>query len=300
MDIVGKKWYFFTLSILITLAGLIALAVNGLVMDIEFKGGNIIQVDIGKQFDNNEVARIVETASGVKQPPIIQKTGAKQDKVSISTTSITDVQRNNIVNALKQRYGFTSQPTFKTVQPTFGVELQRRAILATIVSSLGILVYVAFRFRTMSGFSAGTTAVVSLVHDAFIMLSVYSIFRVPLNSAFVAAVLTILGYSINDTIIVYDRIRENQLLLKKMPVAELVNKSIMQTMKRSVYTVVTVLICIASLFIYGSIYNQQTIKDFTFPLLIGVTSGCYSSIFIASPLWVMWQESNSKKTVKKA
>jgi preprotein translocase subunit SecF len=149
----------------------------------------------------------------------------------------------------------------------------------------------------MSGLSAGVTSVIALLHDAAILLSVYTVFNIPLNESFIAAVLTILGYSMNDTIIIYDRIRENSSLLRKFPIGELVNKSILQTLARSINTVLTVLICIATIYIYASINNIESVKQFSFPLMVGIASGCYSSIFIASPLFVMWKESQAKRKI---
>ena len=152
----------------------------------------------------------------------------------------------------------------------------------------------------MSGLSAGIMAVLALLHDALIMLSVYTIFQIPLNESFIAAVLTVIGYSMNDTIIIYDRVRENSNLLRRTPIAELVNQSIVQTLNRSINTVVTVLISIITVYMFARFYNIPSIENFSFPLIIGIVSGCYSSIFIASPLWVIWKEGQAKrkKTVK--
>lgn len=298
IDFIGKRNYFFTLSIILTVIGLIALLVFGVEADIDFKGGAIIELNIGKQFDNNKITEIVKNVTGQKAP-IVQAMGANKDQVSIKTEDLSQEQIDGVIAAVKKEYGLGDNPLLRIskVQPLIGDELKQRGITAVIIASLGILLYVAARFRMMSGFSAGTTAVIALIHDLLIMISVYSLFRVPVNSAFIAAVLTILGYSINDTIIVYDRIRENQGLLKKVPIAELVNKSINQTMARSINTVVTVIISILCLYIAGIYFGVQSIREFTFPLLIGIISGAYSSIFIASPLWVMWRESASKKKV---
>jgi preprotein translocase subunit SecF len=140
-------------------------------------------------------------------------------------------------------------------------------------------------------------AIIALLHDVLIMCAVYFIFRIPLNDSFVAAVLTVIGYSMNDTIIIYDRIRENSNLLRKVPIGELVNKSVVQTLNRSINTVVTVLICITTLFIFASINNITSVKDFTLPLIVGISSGMYSSIFVASSLFVVWKESQAKKKI---
>lgn len=286
--------YCMVFSIIITIIGLVAFAVNGVVMDIDFKGGNIIEVNIGKQFNNNEVAGIVKRAVGVEA--IVQKLGAKLDKVSIKTVPLTTDQVNKVFDALKTHYGLKNEDllSVRKVEPIIGKEIWLNAVWAMVLSSVLILIYVAGRFSIMSGLSAGTTAVIALLHDAFIMFAVYSILRIPVNSTFIAAVLTILGYSINDTIIIYDRIRENQTLLKKVTNTELVNKSIMQTLTRSINTVVTVLICVVTLYVFAFIYGVQSLKEFTLPLMIGLISGAYSSIFIASPLWVMWKDAIGK------
>jgi preprotein translocase subunit SecF len=130
------------------------------------------------------------------------------------------------------------------------------------------------------------------------MLAVYTIFKLPVNESFIAAVLTILGYSMNDTIIIYDRIRENSNQLRRMPIGELVNRSIIQTLNRSINTIVTVLICLISMLVFSLVYNITSITDFILPLIVGIVSGCYSSIFIASPLWILWKESKQKKKIK--
>jgi preprotein translocase subunit SecF len=152
----------------------------------------------------------------------------------------------------------------------------------------------------MSGLSAGVFAIIGVLHDLMVMVAVYLIFRLPINESFIAAILTVVGYSMNDTIIIYDRVRENSRMLKKVPLPELVNTSIMQTLNRSINTVVTSLIAITTVFVFAEINGISSMSEFSFPLIIGIAAGCYSSIFIASPLWVMWKESQKKKTVKPA
>lgn len=297
--------YCLMFSILITLLGIGAFIYYGVtthnpvVMDIDFKGGNIIEVNMGKQFNNNEVADTVKKAIGVEA--VVQKLGTNQEKASIKTAPLATDQTTAVKEAIKAKYGLKAENFLseRTVQPVIGQEIWQRGLGAMLLASILILIYVAIRFRVMSGFSAGTTAIIALLHDAFIMFTVYSILRIPVNSSFVAAVLTILGYSINDTIIVYDRIRENQNILRKMSTEELVNKSIMQTMTRSINTVVTVLICVVTLYVFGFIYGVQSIKEFTLPLIIGIVSGCYSSIFVASPLWVWWKNATAKAEAAK-
>lgn len=304
-NIIKFAKYCVIFSIIITLVGIGAFVYYGkttgepVVMDIDFKGGNIIELNIGKQFDNNEVAGIVKKTVGVEAT--IQKLGTAQDRVSIKTAPLSEDQATAVINAMKTNYGLNDDSLLasRKVEPIISGEIWQNGLLAMLLSSVLILIYIAIRFRVMSGFSAGTTAIIALLHDAFIMFTVYSLLRIPVNSTFIAAVLTILGYSINDTIIIYDRIRENQNLLKKATTEELVNKSILQTLTRSINTVVAVLICVVSLYVYGYIYGVQSIKEFTLPLIVGLVSGAYSSIFIASPIWVWWKNAANKAEAQK-
>jgi preprotein translocase subunit SecF len=174
----------------------------------------------------------------------------------------------------------------------------QNGIRAILIAFVLIILYVWVRFKVMSGLSAGVFAVVGVLHELLVMVSVYLIFQLPLNESFIAAILTVVGYSMNDTIIIYDRIRENSKLLRKVPLPELVNQSIMQTLNRSINTVVTSLIAITTVFIFAKIYGISSIEEFSFPLIIGIATGCYSSIFIASPLYVMFKESQKKSKVK--
>jgi preprotein translocase subunit SecF len=167
--------------------------------------------------------------------------------------------------------------------------------LAAFIASILIILYIWWRFKAVSGLSAGVSGVIALFHDALVMLAVYTIFNIPLNESFIAAVLTILGYSMNDTVIIFDRIRENNRLLRKVPIPELVNKSIMQTLNRTINTSVTVMMSVIIVYGFAFYYGIESVKEFTFPLMIGLLSGTYSSIFIACPLFVMWKERSAKK-----
>ncbi|MGE5328713.1 MAG: protein translocase subunit SecF [Deltaproteobacteria bacterium] len=291
--------YCIAFSIIITIVGFISFFTRGVVMDIDFKGGSIIEINIGRAFDNNKIAAIVKKTTG--KEATIQKLGSNQDRVSIKTEPLTQEQSTAVFNNVKKEFNLKeNQPlSNRLVQPLMSKEIWQRGLWSIIISSVLILIYVAIRFRIMSGFAAGVTAVLSIVHDAFIMFTVYSLLQIPINSSFVAAVLTILGYSINDTIIVYDRIRENQNILRKATRTELVNTSIMQTLNRTINTVITVLICVVTLYVFGNIYGVQSIKEFTLPLIIGLVSGVYSSIFISSPIWVWWKDAGDRKEVSK-
>ncbi|MDK2798491.1 MAG: preprotein translocase subunit SecF [Clostridiales bacterium] len=287
MDIIGKRKIFFIISAIIILAGIGKMLVTGLNQDIDFAGGTAMHVNIGKEFNNNEISNIVADAIGFA-PSAIQKVG-DGTQVIIKTKEIDTVQRDKVFQALKQKYGLEQKDLFSTdnVNPTIGKELRYQAFLASLIASVLMLIYITFRFE----FKSGVAAVIALIHDVLIMLTVYAIFQIPINTSFIAAILTILGYSINDTIIVFDRIRENSKYMKKDKFSTIVNKSIWQTLARSINTSLTTLLTITLLYILG----VESIKNFAFPLIIGILSGTYSSIFIASPVWVMWREWRAKK-----
>lgn len=306
VNLIGKRYYFFALSILIILSGIVAFVIHGgFNLDIQFKGGTVINIEMtDKKFDTtkieNDVTKQINkkvTAQMSEIPGINGGKAVYMLKLSIADELPTE-DTTKIVNFLNSgTYGVKkdSTPEIDSISPAIGKELRNNALMAAVVAIILIILYIWWRFRIMSGLSAGVMGVIALLHDAMVMLSVYTIFNIPLNESFIAAVLTILGYSMNDTIIIYDRIRENSSLLRKVPISELVNKSILQTLNRSINTVLTVLVSVITVYAFASYYGIESVKEFTFPLLVGLASGCYSSIFVASPLYVMWKEHKAKK-----
>ena len=189
-----------------------------------------------------------------------------------------------------------TQLSVSNVNPIIGKEFFAKSVVAVVAASLLILVYIAIRFKRIGGWPAGSMAVVALVHDLIIIFGVFVIMRIPLNGNFIAAVLTILGYSINDTVVIYDRVRENrQLLGDKMPFEELVNVSINQSLTRSVNTTISTVLALGVVCIVSAIFGLDSIFTFAFPLIIGMISGVYSTICIAGPLWVEWENHKLKK-----
>lgn len=312
IDFLGKKYYFFGLSILIILTGIVFFAVKGFNLDIQFQGGSEIQIQTeNNDYSTEKAAEVVEKAINKKATvqqlaTLDTKEGNKRIylmQVSISSKDTLDEgEQTKIIDALKEAKEFkileNGQQTSRNVQPSMGAELLMNGVKAVVVSSLLIIIYIWWRFQIMSGLSAGVMAICALLHDILLMLSIYVILQIRLNEAFIAAVLTVIGYSMNDTIIIYDRIRENSNLIRKTGIAELVNRSINQTLSRSINTVVTVLICVITIYVFATINHIESIREFAEPLIIGISSGAYSSIFIASPLWVMWKEYQLKKSAK--
>ena len=307
IDLMGKKNIFFTLSILIFLTGIIATFVNGVKLDIQFQGGTIMQIQMpNDQFDTERAANIVEESIG-KRASVQRSTTYNPEDPSKNITlmvlnigsdeTLNDTEQTTLLAALRKEYNIPNdaQITVNSVAPFIGDEIKKNSLKAMILSFIVIILYVWYRFRVMHGLSAGVFAVLALVHDCFVMYTVFVLFQIPINDSFVAAVLTIIGYSCNDTIVIYDRIRENTRLMRKVPVHELVNTSVLQTMSRSINTSLCTLISVAVLYVFAAIYNIQALKDFSFPLVVGIISGCYSTIFIACPLYMVWQERNIKK-----
>ena len=309
VDLMGKSKYFFALSILIFIVGIVGLFVNGIQMDIQFQGGTIMQIEMPDDtFSNDRAEDIVMETIGKKATVMKSSTYNPEneaDNINLmvlniaSDETLKDVERQNVLAALRTEFNIAEDAnvTVNSVEPFIGDEIRTNSIYAILISSILIVLYVWLRFRTMHGLSAGVFAVVALLHDIFVMFAVYVLFKIPLNDSFVAAMLTIIGYSINDTVIIYDRVRENMKILRKMPIRELVNKSVIQTVSRSINTSITTLIAILTLYVFSVIYNIESIKEFTLPLVVGIISGVYSTIFIASPLYMIWQE---RKINKKA
>lgn len=298
MDFLKYRYFFLTLSLVIIISGLIVGFNGGFRFDIDFKGGTNIQVDLKEKFDNNKIDDIVNNAIG--QKPLVQKLGDDNTTVvSITTDTISNEQASQIVSKLKENFPNMDDPSTKNVQPSFGKELINSAIKAIVVSLVLILLYIFVRFKNL-GFTAAITAIVALLHDALIIIAFYAFLKLPINSTFVAVILTIIGYSINDTVIIYDRIRENKRkITKNTNLKDTINESLTQTFRRTLYTSFTTITAILIVYIFAYINHQTILEEFSLPLTIGVISGAYSSIFIATSLWYITENWMNKRKDKK-
>lgn len=285
-DIAGHRKIWFLFSALIIVSGLICMYVRGFNFGIDFTGGTIIDL----KFDRP--VAIAEVRSSLAKYGLdgatIQLSSAQSDvteseDMMIRTVDLEENQRKEVMASLRSDVGDYTVLREEKVGATIGGELIQNAVLALLVSWALIIFYVAYRFE----FKFGIAAVLALVHDILVVLAVFSFTQRQIDSSFVAALLTIVGYSINDTIVIFDRIRENLKLHFRRggDIDELVNRSVFQTLTRSLYTVFTVLFTTFALYFFGG----ETTKDFAFALLIGFGVGCYSSIFIASPLWIAFR-----------
>ncbi|MDR0930175.1 MAG: protein translocase subunit SecF [Clostridiales bacterium] len=285
LKITKYKWWYIAVSALIIIAGAVSMCTQGFNLAMDFTGGTELQINIGQQYENTDIENMVKEVIGSN--PSIQKSG-DGTTVVIKTPELTNENRQNIYSKIKEKYAIEdmnaaviSSENFSAVM---GKELQKTALVSSLVALALMLIYMTFRFEFLSG----VANIIALVHDVLVMLAVYTIFRVPVDLTFIAVILTIFGYSCNDTIIVFDRIRENLRKRKKETLAEVVDNSINQTLGRTISTALTTLFTVVVLYFVG----VESIKTFALPLIIGIISGAYSSIFIAAPLW----ESMSKKS----
>lgn len=295
-DLAGHRKLFFLLSALIIIPGIICMFVRGFNFGIDFTGGTIIDLKFSQPVTIAEVR--TSLAKYGLDGSTIQLSGAQSDvtaseDVMIRTTDLEEDQRKEVMATLKQDVGDYTVQREEKVGATIGGELITNALEALVISWALIILYVAYRFE----WKFGVAAVLALIHDILIVLSVFSLTQRQIDSSFIAALLTIVGYSINDTIVIFDRIRENLRLhfRRNGDVNALVNTSIYQTLTRSLYTVFTVLFTTFALYFFGG----ETTKDFAFALLVGFGVGCYSSIFIASPLWIVFRGWSEKRHAAK-
>jgi len=277
--IIEKKHIWIGISLIIIALGLIFMLLRGLNWGIDFTGGNMLHFDINQTYELAEARSFLEKLD-IKEFEA-KKAGDAQQELIIRTVDLSKDMRTKILDALKQKWSETELIRAEAIDAVIGKELQRQVIIALIIANIGMLIYITFRFE----FYSAIAAVLALVHDVFIVLSFYAIFNVPVDSTFIAVILTIVGYSINDTIVIFDRIRENLKVMKKDSFEDVVNLSISQNISRTVNTSMTTLITITALFLLGG----ETIKDFTLALIVGISAGTYSSIFIASPLWSIFR-----------
>ncbi|MCF2600561.1 MAG: protein translocase subunit SecF [Anaerovibrio sp.] len=283
-DILKRSKLWFAISLLIIIPGIFCMFTKGFNFGIDFTGGTIIEMEFQQEVTLPQVRDVLREYNldnaTIQLSGDVSNVEASKD-VMIRTMDLEENERKAVMASLKDEIGDYTVLREEKVGATIGGELITDALMATVISWILIILYVSYRFE----WRFGIAAILTLIHDVLIVLSVFSFLQKQVDSSFVAAILTIIGYSINDTIVIFDRIRENQRLHFKRggDLNELANRSIYQTLTRSLYTVFTVLFTTFALYFFGG----DTTKDFSFALLIGFFSGSYSSIFIASPLWVV-------------
>ena len=306
INFIGNRKKFYTFSCALIAVVLVFCGIFGVKMDVEFKGGSMITLAYEGDADLNDLKSTIGTELG-KSNLTLQTGSDISGNQTLTVTlpgsdTLTTEQLDNLLAALNEQYTDNNfvQNEVSNVDATIGKEFLLKSVVALVAACVLILLYVAYRFRKIGGLKAGSTAIVALLHDMFVVFGVFVLLRIPLNGNFIAALLTILGYSINDTVVIYDRIRENSALYgkKQMSLAELVNLSVNQSFARSLMTSITTCLALGVVCVVSVIYRLDSIYSFAFPLLFGMVSGVYSTICIATPLWVDWK--NKKKAAKKA
>lgn len=303
-DIVGKKKIFFTVSLLVIALSIVLTFVLGMNIAIEFKGGTIVTYSYTGTIDENEIeALAAETVGQTCNATLGESLADSLTTVALSFPASEGVSvetQSALTDALIAAYPDNSLALYSSqdVNPSTGSGFFGKCIMAVAVSAVLMIIYIGFRFRHIGGWVAGCCAVIALIHDMFFVYACCVVCRFDINSNFMAVLLTILGYSINATIIIYDRIRENRRLYgTQKSLAELVNMSISQSMGRSIHTTATTVIAMAAICVVSLVAGVDSIISFAFPLVVGLLAGVYSSNCIAPTLWVMWQ---SKLDAKKA
>jgi len=276
-DFMGRKYLWFAISGIVILVGLISLFTRGLNLSIDFESGNRLVTSFAQETSVDGVRDVISKAG--YSDAVVQTIGEQRYQITLPAISLEE--ETAIVSSLDSSFGVTEK-SWKSVGPTFGRQVVNSMLWAMIIAWAIIIGYVSLRFE----FKSAVATIAALLHDLLLTVGVYSVTGREVTTATVAAVLTILGYSLYDTIIVFDRIRENTPKARRGAYAEMVNQSIWEVMARSIITTLLTLMPVVCLFIFGG----ETLKDFAFALIVGITSGAYSSIFMAAPLLTLWKE----------
>lgn len=302
MDIIGKKWWYFLISAVVIVPGIFGLIFWGVRPAIDFTGGTLLEysiVKIDRVVSNDEIKQLVQQ-EGIEVASIQQ---TEVNSFLMRLKPIEKQQKEKVDQALKEKFGNVAQVRYESVGPTVGKETTQNAVKAVIVASLAIIVYISLAFRKIpkpySSWKFGIAAVVALIHDVIVVLGIFSLlghfYKVEIDSLFITALLTVMGFSVHDTIVVFDRIRENLTKMSGLPFAQIVNESMAQTLARSLSTSLTVLFTLFALFLFGG----ESIRWFVAALLVGIISGTYSSIFNAAPILVVWDEISRRRRNKR-
>lgn len=302
IDFIGHSKVYYIVSCSLIVLGLIFALIFGIEVDIQFRGGTMLNYAYSGDLDTAAFQKSAETLLNQKVTTtegVDFSTGNKTIKIYLTDNSgLTSDRQFEITSSLQEQYAANAVDLVESsdVSPSSGKEFFYKCLVAVAFSFLMLVIYIALRFKNIGGLSAGNMAIVALVHDVFMVFATFVIFSIPINANFMAVVLTILGYSVNDTIVIYDRIRENKKIYgNKLNTRDLVNKSINQSFTRSLNTSISTIITMIVVTVVAAIYRVDSIISFSFPLIIGMISGVYSTLCIAVPLWVHWKEHVEKK-----
>lgn len=282
MKIVENRKKFFAASLIVIIIGFAAMIFNAQAgrgafqYDVEFTGGTSFDLDLGQEYEQEDLQKLITDVTGQDSPQIQQVIGTNE--VTVKIQSIDSATRETLTNAILEAYPNAVMGEVNDVSGTVSHEMQTAAIKATLIAAVAMLLYISLRFHD---FRAGGSAIIALLHDVLIVLTAYAMFRIPVNNTFIVVLLTILGYSINATIVIFDRIRENKSAFHANQTAEKINKSISQTLARSINTSLTTFFTVGAIYVLG----VPALKEFALPMMIGILAGAYSSVCISGSIW---------------
>ena len=282
MKIVENRKKFFAASLIVIIIGFAAMIFNAQTgrgafqYDVEFTGGTSFDLDLGQDYEQEDLQKLITDVTGQDSPQIQQVIGTNE--VTVKIQSIDSATRETLTNAILEAYPNAVMGEVNDVSGTVSHEMQTAAIKATLIAAVAMLLYISLRFHD---FRAGGSAIIALLHDVLIVLTAYAVFRIPVNNTFIVVLLTILGYSINATIVIFDRIRENKSAFHANQTAEKINKSIRQTLARSINTSLTTFFTVGAIYVLG----VPALKEFALPMMIGILAGAYSSVCISGSIW---------------
>ena len=304
-DFIGKRKIFFIIPIVIAVITILTALIAGVPVDIEFKGGTMLTYSYVGDLDTKAVQTAVQNMNlGTVGVTTGSAFGTDLETVQISFSSdegLTAEVQASVTDTLVATFADNTLELVNSqdVNPSSGFSFFLKCFVAVIFSFVLLVIYIAFRFKNIGGWSAGVFAIVALFHDVFMVFASFVFLRLPIDANFMAVILTILGYSINSTIVMFDRVRENRKLYgKKYTIPELVNVSINQTLGRSIKTTITTGVAVLAMCIVALVCGVESIVSFVFPLFVGLIAGAYSSIFISGPLWAMWKTRPQADTKK--
>lgn len=307
LNFIGKSKVFFGISLAIIAIGLICNIIFGATLDIQFKGGTIASYTFVGDIDQETLKDTIQSATPENQVSFtitqdIMNNTESEDAYAISiqfsgNDSISSDVLGGITTALEEAFpenNFQYQET-SSVEAAMGLKFLLKCLTAVAIASVLMVIYVTIRFKRIGGLSAGVMALVALFHDVAMIYFMYVIFRMPIDSSFIAVVLMIIGYSLNDTIVIYDRVREERRIADpKADIADVFNHSATAVMGRTIATSITTLVAIGTVYVVATVFNLSSVQAFALPMMIGIVSGCYSSLCIAGPLWVAWNKRSKK------
>lgn len=276
MNVIKNRKIYRIISLIILIIGLAMYFINGFNYGIDFTGGTVIEIELGKEVSVEEITPLVEKFD--KDISVIHAGKDKEQLIIKSTLDLSNEDVLEITNIFEEKYNISQdEVSASKIGPSMGSEIRNKALLSIGISTIAMLIYISIRFE----FKFALASIIALIHDVLITIAIYAIFKLPVNSSFIAAILTIVGYSINDTIVIFDRIRENLKFNKSKDLKDIVNESINSSLRRTINTSVTTITAVAILYIVG----VDAIRVLALPLILGMLAGTYSSIFIAPSIW---------------